>query len=1779
MKPLDAIDGEVLPPLVAGEALPKPVAPVTPKKPGTALYQPSPFNLANPLHIEVLPDSTLADIVGKTGVKADLWRHLDIEIDGHLIPQENWRLVKPKPGAIVNIRAIPAGKGGKSVLRTVMVVALVVGVAVFAQWAAPAVASAIGAGASATAIAATAAVISTALTFVGMLIINALIPPQYSGAASDDPRYSLTGSSNAFQPWATVPRLFGKWRLYPMLAARPYTETFGDDQYIRMLLLVGFGPLRLSDIRIGETPLAAFTGVEVEIHEGGPTGWGGNSTLTLFNRQVREDNPNIPLSYGIESTRTTYPDTVEINVTISFPQGLVKFNKSGAKEDRTVDVAVLYRATGSAGAWLEADWLENFDGTTGTDGRIRTKGRSLAVVRATGRWAVPKGQYDVKLRRDTTVTGDNTVVDLVAWEALRSIRDDKPVLQDGVTLIALRMKASEQLNGVPNTVNCVAESYLPVRDAATGLWSYQITDSPAWAYADLFRRRGPETMIADSRIDLNAIQSWATDCAATAPNAAEPRWTFNGVLQGGSVFDGARKIASAGRGSFALKDGKYSVIRDVPQTVPVQHITPRNSWGYEGSKRFVDIPHALRVRFTNASKNYQSDEVVVYNDGFNAGNSSRYETIDVDGPLTSTAAWREGRYFLAVGQLRPEDHRITMDIESLRCTMGDLVQFSHDVILVGLAQARVTGIATFGATQIDALILDQEVQLEAGKAYSVRVRTRNGLSLVFAVTTYPGPGIVDRVYLTARPLLTIGVAVGDLVMFGETALETIPCIVRKVEPGANLTATLTLVEANPAIWTADSAAIPAFDSKITTQGPPNQARPAVPFFSLRSGGTVSDNLGAGAVTNRLAVDIAPAASSDYPVTWHEVQWREAGGAGKWLSTGQAPPGQGTIFVEPVRLGAGYDVRVRAISPYGVSSEWAVQTNYFVFGKVMPPDKPTALTVIGGYRSIAVDWTNPADADLSYVAVYESSSNSFGSAGLVAKVKGTSFVDTPVDPGATRYYWVVAVDTSENASDPNATGGTGTHAFGLGELEGFGDDGILTPDEKIKVIREWAQIVNEHSTLPALGTSFGLTAAVATYEANYNALGAYLSGITPAWNDDNTSSAIVRTDWNNAWLAYYGARTQLDGATKTKNSTTATWALVVGAQKPENNATNSGDMIENFTGYASTADMLASWNVAGGSGTLVSDAGMGGGRCMALAGANCVATYNRLIAYNSEDLYEVSIRYYLNPPFAAGSYTYVGIIAYDVSGAQLYGTDGGAHHYFASAVANGGEGFYTWTGYFRGRAVMGTGASVGVTAPDPSNPHPCLAGTLSVQALILANYGGGAGGNTFVDYMTIRKVEDLVPLPARPWSALALQQKGQVVTYLGRSWIARVENTAQTPPSTGTGNTYWGLLSDKGADGLNGANGASSFAMTDVAWCGVYTPGTVTKVGGGNAWNGKARTTVAYATGATFTFSAAPNIGGGLSRFASENESYATVDYWLHTSSDSNIYVYLRGAPYGPFGAWSAGVPMTVVCDNKTVYYYHGGTLIWYHEHYYVNQPLYGDVAIYTAGDTMYGLGFSASGQQGIRGADGSPGGPGGPGRDAVVFRQDSAPGSPVEGDTWVTITQPAKWYKREGGVWVQLLGNMAGINVITDPTYIADLIVGTAKIADLAVGTLKIAGNAVTQSVAAYTPTAYSLYPGLAWTDIQTVTISADWGEVVDIISSFYAEFMSGSSSTIQMRLIRNGGVLFQTYAWTPQYVCPAFSDIPGAGTHTYAIQGVTTGIGNNVNVSARYMRALLTRR
>ncbi len=196
-------------------------------------------------------------------------------------------------------------------------------------------------------------------------------------------------------------------------------------------------------------------------------------------------------------------------------------------------------------------------------------------------FAVTRGQYDVRLKRVTADSVSDLVYDATIWTALRTIRYTQPIAMTGLAMTALRIKATDQLNGVIDRLNGVVQSILP--DWNGSAWVSQATANPASIFRHVLQGSANARPLDDSRLDLGRLQTWHDNCAAASRE-------FNAVIDYDvAVSDVLQDVAAAGRASPMLIDGKWSIVEDKPQTVPIQHFTPRNTSGFQGDKSFADF--------------------------------------------------------------------------------------------------------------------------------------------------------------------------------------------------------------------------------------------------------------------------------------------------------------------------------------------------------------------------------------------------------------------------------------------------------------------------------------------------------------------------------------------------------------------------------------------------------------------------------------------------------------------------------------------------------------------------------------------------------------------------------------------------------------------------------------------------------------------------------------------------------------------------------------------------------------------------------------------------------------------------------------------------------------------------------------------------------------------------------------------------------------------------------------------------------------------------------------
>ena len=852
----------------------------------------------------------IVEIMGRADLPALVWA------DGVLIECEHWHEVIPQEHLV--IRRIPADR---NVLRLLGFIAI----AVFAPYAGGAIAGAFGA--SATGIVAGLATAGVGLA--GALALNALIPPVFpsvAGVSGPQQLSAITGQSNQVAPWSPIPKVYGNPTYYPPIpmTGLPYTELVGEDQYLRMMVVLGYGPLDIgghtvgkghalvtetttltgNPIKIGGTSIDQFEDVEFQI--------GDPDDVTLFTTSVTETAVNVSLdpvtdptteeqtiADNIQVTQTTEEQTDEVSLEVYFP---ALFTVSGQGNTRYARVNFeVHSSPAGAGTW-----------TLRSSFTVSSKERK--PIRRGVRFVLPAaGEYDIRLTRVSTFYGqENSFFADCTWTVMRSIkRNVRPFDVDNTVVMALRIRATDQLGGRVDRLSVSATSVLPVWDGSD--WYLDATRSPAWAYTDVLSGNGTKTAASQSSLDTASLLSWANWCTFHG-------LTFDAVIDAeGTVFDRAREIASTGMASWHVTDdAKYSVIRDEVAT-PKMVITPRNSFGFSSDYAYHKLPHALRVQFIDPDT-WEPTERIVYDDGYTEANATRYEMLPTIGVSEPDHAWKIGRYHLAQLRLRPETYSWGQDVQHLVYQRGDTVRVANDPMLVGLKWGRITAVNSTTEIEVDELLY-----MEVAETYGLVVQKTDGTIVTQEIDT-DSPS-TQTVTFTAP---VTGLTVGDHFAFGELASETILARITRIEPTGDFKAQITAVPAAENIFDAWSGAIPEFDPVITGPIDISLLPPVQPTIVDISTDSPPSPVGAPRLRMVIAFEMPPGLEG---VTIEaRVRTKETISSvdvfGDWHILGAVDSNLGVVYVVEVEEQITYQVQLRSRRGIRVSS-WTATTEYTI----------------------------------------------------------------------------------------------------------------------------------------------------------------------------------------------------------------------------------------------------------------------------------------------------------------------------------------------------------------------------------------------------------------------------------------------------------------------------------------------------------------------------------------------------------------------------------------------------------------------------------------------------------------------------------------------------------------------------------------------------------------------------------------------------------------------------------------------------------------------------------
>ena len=380
----------------------------------------------------------------------------------------------------------------------------------------------------------------------------------------------------------------------------------------------------------------------------------------------------------------------------------------------------------------------------------------------------------------------------VAIEAFQTWHNAYPLQAALSAQIPLTLIAFEGKDMEINSVSARFDSEVPIWNGSN--WNtIAATRNPAAHYRHVL----VDSLNADPRelavINSGVLQDWYNACNTLG-------YQCNAVVTDNEP-QVLLMIASAGWAGPRSHE-QWEIIREenTAAFAITQNFTPINSSNYIASKAFADLPHAFNIEFFDEADDYKISSDIVYALGFSPSTATRFETLRFDGFTNRTKARDRAVNILRSLYLRQTERRIDVGIEALVSKRGDIVGLSHDLRAANLWFGLVVRVLTSGAN-VTGIILNAKALLSQGSPpYGAVLRYMNGQVVIKGII---GSADSDNIMFQTPFTIPAGNVLrkGCLVSIGPFSQETTRCRITNITYKDEFTATVSLVDEAPQIYT------------------------------------------------------------------------------------------------------------------------------------------------------------------------------------------------------------------------------------------------------------------------------------------------------------------------------------------------------------------------------------------------------------------------------------------------------------------------------------------------------------------------------------------------------------------------------------------------------------------------------------------------------------------------------------------------------------------------------------------------------------------------------------------------------------------------------------------------------------------------------------------------------------------------------------------------------------------------------------------------------------------
>jgi predicted phage tail protein len=321
-------------------------------------------------------------------------------------------------------------------------------------------------------------------------------------------------------------------------------------------------------------------------------------------------------------------------------------------------------------------------------------------------------RYEIKIYNsqtdDVNVTRRHNV--LFVTDINETLHDD--IQYNHTALLGLRIRLSDQINGIPKVLTRLRGIKCPVYNEATQSFDIAWTDNPAWITYEAMTNTRYGGQIPAEKIKLSYWREWAQFCETN-------NLKFNGSLpEASNLYDALKPVFRVGRARLVRAGSRFQLaIESVrPQSMlftmgNIKKGTLNVSWS-SASERANEV----HVKYYDKNDfNKQTTLIVQDNVARIRGDDAKSTDLDLRGVDNFEQASKEGTFALNMNKLM-RSVSFQAPIEAIALTIGDVFGLQHDMPSWGQG-----GLTAPGSTA-SVIQLGNTVNMTGGASYEILIK-------------------------------------------------------------------------------------------------------------------------------------------------------------------------------------------------------------------------------------------------------------------------------------------------------------------------------------------------------------------------------------------------------------------------------------------------------------------------------------------------------------------------------------------------------------------------------------------------------------------------------------------------------------------------------------------------------------------------------------------------------------------------------------------------------------------------------------------------------------------------------------------------------------------------------------------------------------------------------------------------------------------------------------------------------------------------------------------------